>query len=394
MEKSKTASAVFSTFPNMYRLLLLATLVSLEFLPPADFDAQVTRFSLTTEASTDSSLSPLFRELAKANAFFYQGRCDSAEVLYTAQEASAPAYLQEWILTRRSQCRVKAGDWKGAEELLRPHIALSYRTDSLLVEALLADTSFADSARLDSVASRVATAKEPYKTFLRLQQAQILERQKKSKESVKIWLELVGKSGEVKDSAVSALLRLAPDTRNLDFALALCAQGNKRCLPNTNALLKAGKMPKADLPKIWEAQANAYRNLGKNDSAILRYRQLIDSVEAKSGWMQSLVRLLKKRGHKDAKKMDSLFKEKFAYSTERAANLWVEALELEQAGKHKKAIEGFTKLANPKFGKNRYREWARFRVGLIQFKQGHFKSAAQSFRTNAKEVQSAMAHSA
>ena len=51
-----------------------------------------------------------------------------------------------------------------------------------------------------------------------------------------------------------------------------------------------------------------------------------------------------------------------------ANNLWAKGLKFEQAGEYKKAIDTYKRLYDAQFGKNQRRQWAKFRVGFINFK--------------------------
>jgi soluble lytic murein transglycosylase len=74
--------------------------------------------------------------------------------------------------------------------------------------------------------------------------------------------------------------------------------------------------------------------------------------------------------------------------------LWVKALELEQAKEYDKAIETYKRLYDAGFGKHQRRQWAKFRVGFINFKQDKFAEASKIFAEAASENLGLMPRSA
>jgi soluble lytic murein transglycosylase len=178
----------------------------------------------------------------------------------------------------------------------------------------------------------------------------------------------------------------------------MCRKGyNEKCAEKIGSILmnKNSKLDSTKKVNLMVWQAEAWKQQSKIDLAVERYKTLIDSVDYNSLWMQSLLRMLRNIGNKgEARRLDSIFQQKFPHSPENANNLWVKALEYEQAKDYKKAIETYKRLYNPKFGKHSRRQWAKFRVGFINFKEEKYTEAANIFAEAANENLGLMPRSA
>jgi soluble lytic murein transglycosylase len=112
----------------------------------------------------------------------------------------------------------------------------------------------------------------------------------------------------------------------------------------------------------------------KTELNIEQYKKLLDSMDYNAVWMQNMLRIVRNTGNK-----------KEANEMKNANNLWAKALGLEQVEKYNEAIAVYKQLCDPKFGKALGRQWAKFRVGLINFKEGKYAEAADIFAEAAKE---------
>ncbi|HSQ42487.1 MAG TPA: transglycosylase SLT domain-containing protein [Fibrobacteraceae bacterium] len=356
-----------------------------------DYREQVIRKPLLEAAMSDSTQEEGVRNLAKASLFFRANQYDSAYALYRAHQKDIPQ-VEGQLLMRASRCALELGWPDTARALLmsKPSMVKNRpwweQTDRLILESILRDSVFSDSAKLDSVSARIgAKPRTSYLAWLNLQQGQL-------------WLQL-----QVPDSAQASFLRALESRDWRDSALAqlnllankigypkstlertrvvlnLCNAGqDQKCVQEVDSLLTRPDLPAEKRTVLWASQAAALQGMKKLDSAAVRYRWLLDSVELRPGWLQSLMRISRKlRRTREADQLDSLFQQQFPYSSENANNLWVKALELEQDESYVESFLEYAHLKDQKFGRNLRRQWAPFRMGLVWYKQGLFEEAAQ-----------------
>lgn len=289
--------------------------------------------------------------------------------------------------------------------------------DRIRLDMTLESPKIKPKAKADSIEAFLKSyGDDPREPKLRYRKGVLLEQARHFKAAKKAYLYVIAHPSEYGDAAWDALRRireLSP-AESLDekitYANRLCNKGfHTECVVLIDSIfaLDASKAPVRDssqtpelknsedsvlwkLPSstlslktrisLWEHQAAAYRNL-KNDSlAIKTYRFLVDSIEARATWLQSLVRLYRanKMG-KQANQIDSLFQEKFRYTLQNANNIWVRAFELEQKEMFTEAIASYDSLNNPKFKQSNKQKWADFRIALCYFKQGKIDSAITAF---------------
>ena len=139
---------------------------------------------------------------------------------------------------------------------------------------------------------------------------------------------------------------------------------------------------------LWEKRAVTLRTLKRNAESIEQFRYLLDSVEARPLWMQSVLRLLRSHATKNAaeiKRMDSLLHEVNQYSKENANNLWVRGFEYEQEQQYDSALICFKQLTDRRFKNNMKRQWAKFRIGFIYYKQEMWNEAIAAFTEATKD---------
>lgn len=380
-----------------------------EYLPPELFRDRILRRDLALLGSRDSVEEPIYRALMAAAVLYYESKWEDAYKAYAVLRPQAPDRLQGQLLMRMAKCRLEQARYTEVRSLLlswqslRSNLRWWEQADRILLEAILRDPSISNAAKADSVQNRLkATPSASYTRLLRLKRAQLLEAVGDSTGARDMHLALLAAGGSTADSAFRELYRLEPKlgpppklTDQLSYAQHICRKGYHRpCLDKTTRLLElaskdtlaARTIDSTTRILLWSQQAKAWQGLEKNDSAIARYRYLIDSVEYRSGWMQALIRLVRKSGKKgEAARLDSLFQIKFPFSSENANNLWVKALELEQEKKHAEAIAAYSQLTNVKFIESPKRQWARFRIALIYFKDADYTAAAQEFTATANE---------
>ena len=229
-------------------------------------------------------------------------------------------------------------------------------------------------------------------------------------------MQLLTSATAYKDSAFAAIRRLrkvkgAPEslTEKVAYAKMACAKDEiDNCLALLDSIrildsLQVAKKPETALPPpedslqkllppstldmgtrimLWEKRAVVLRSLKREKESIAQFKFLLDSVEARPLWMQSTLRLYRndaKKYAKEIKTMDSLLQEVNRYSKENANNLWVRGFEYEQKEQYDSAIVCFRTLADKKFKNNIKRQWAKFRIGFIYFKQEKWNEAVAAF---------------
>ena len=372
-----------------------------EYLPPELFRDRVLRRDLALLGSRDSVEEPIYRSLMSAAVLYYDHKWDSAYHAYAALRPKVPDRLMGQLLMRMAKCQLEKGRYAESRQLLlgwqslRSNMRWWESADRLLLEGILRDSSITIAAKADSVKARLASNPGPfYAKLLRLRRAQLLEATGDVAGARNMYLELMASGGSTADSAFRELHRLEPKLGppprlpdQVAYAHQLCRKGYHRSCLDYSKKLQIAVPQDSSLNKdagvriqLWTDQAKAWQGLEKNDSAAALYRYLLDSVEYRSNWLQALVRLTRKLNKKEeAARLDSLFQLKYPYSAENANNWWVKSLEYEQAGKHDSAIGGYTLLLDERFKESPKRQWARFRIGLIRFKEQRYNEAAQTF---------------
>ena len=374
-----------------------------EYLPHELFRDRILRRDLALMGSENAQEDPLYRSLMSAAVLYYDGKWDSAYHAYHVLRSKVPENLQGQLLMRQARCRLEQGRYADVRQILmswqslRSNIRWWEQADRILLESILRNPEIKPVAKADSVLVRLHSKPSPsYTRLLRLKRAQLLELSGDTLGAKDMHASLLSSGGSTADSAFRELHRLEPrfgmptqTQEQMAYTQMLCRKGYHRsCIEKTNSLLKSNPktLTKNSVIQLWSDQATAYQGLSKSDSAIQIYQYLLDSIDYRSSWMQAAIRLLRKSGKRsEAARLDSIFQEKFPYSNENANNLWVKALELEQQTKHDSAKATYGLLTDSRFKNSSKRHWARFRIGLIHFKDKQYDSAAVVFRMAADE---------
>ncbi|MCL1967839.1 MAG: transglycosylase SLT domain-containing protein [Fibromonadales bacterium] len=376
----------------------------LELLPPDAFKNEVLRRELALQG-IESAKDSFSKELLRASVFFYDKKWDSAFAIYTPLLEKAPNLLYGPIVIRLARCELERGNIQESRKILlsiksiKSNKNLWDMVDRVLVDGIMRDTAIINSAKKDSLQQRLnaKSSNSAHERFLKLKLAALQEKEKNTAAAVPLYLSLLRPSDQYADSAFGALLRLAPESEDYDFVTTLCRRRHyEKCADKiTSILARKTKPDSAKRIAFMEMRAEAWKQLNKTDLAIEQYKKLLDSVEYNAVWMQNLQKIVRSTGNKkEAKRLDSIFQRKFSFSTENANNLWVKAFELEQAKNYEEAIKVYKKLYDPKFGKHKSRQWAKFRVGFISYKEGKYAEAADIFAESAKEYLGLMPRSA
>ena len=376
----------------------------LEFLPPGVFKNEVLRRELALQGS-ENAIEPFAKELLRAAVFYYDKKWDSAYFAYMPILEKAPDLLYGPLVIRIAKCELERGNIQESRKILLDIKSIKNnknsweQADQVLMDGILLDTLIAQSAKKDSLLQRLKSKPSVnYERVLRLKLAEMHENDKNTKGAIELYFALLRSGGAYLDSAYRALQRLAPGSEDYDFVSILCKRGNnEKCAEKTSSILsnKNSKLDSAKKINLMVLQAEAWKQLGKTDLAIAQYKKLLDSVDYSSAWMQNLLRMVRNAGNKaEAKRLDSIFQKKFPFSAENANNLWVKALEYEQAKDYKKAINTYKQLHDSRFGRHQRRQWAKFRIGFINFKEQKYEEAANIFAEAANENLGLMARSA
>ena len=378
--------------------------IEFERLHPDALKNEVFRKELAMQGSENAKDS-LTKGLLNAAVFYYDKKWDSAYFAYTQLRNKVSNLLYGPLVIRIAKCELERGNIQESRKILLDIKSIKNnrssweRADLILVEGILRDTAIVQKAKKDSLEQRLKSKpSETHRNFLRWKLAVMKEKEKDIKGAMESYFILLKGGGEYGDSAYKAIQRLTPNSEDYDYVRVLCRRGNhEKCAERISSVfekknLKLDSAKKVNL-MLW--QAEAWKQMSKMDLAIEQYKKLLDSVDYNTAWLQSLLRMVRSAGNKkEAKRLDSIFQKKFPYSAENANNLWVKALELEQAKNYKAAIEVYKQLYNPKFGKHRSRQWAKFRVGFINFKEKKYAEAAKIFVESAKDNLGLMPRSA
>jgi soluble lytic murein transglycosylase len=378
--------------------------LELELLTPDAFKNEVLRRELALQG-IESAKDSFSRELLRASVLYYDKKWDSAYSAYMPLLEKAPNLLYGPLVIRIAKCELEKGNIQESRKILlsiksiKSNKNLWEMVDRVLVDGIMRDTTIFHSAKKDSLQQRLnSKSNAGHERFLKLKLAALQEKEKNTAGAVTIYYSLLKSGDQYADSAFWALLRLAPDSEDYDYVTILCRRKyNEKCAEKISSIL-ANKKSKPDSAKrinFMELRAEAWKQLNKTELAIEQYKKLLDSVDYNAVWMQNLLRMVRSTGNKkEAKRLDSIFQRKFPFSAENANNLWVKALELEQAKNYNEAINVYKKLYDPRFGKHRSRQWAKFRVGYINFKDEKYAEAADIFAEAAKENLGLMPRSA
>ena len=408
------------TPPNPYE--------SLEQVPPSQFQDVVVRYDRLKALSVDSLQPKNVRDFARAAQFFYKEQWDSAYFAYDSLRGR-DAQLDGSVILRMAKCLFKSRDYKnmrvvlGLYKNLDQDASFDRAASRLRIEAAMADSTLSDRAHADSL--KVFVEKYPKSddaAALRYRYAQYLEQFKQMKDAKRIYLKLLTSASVYKDSAFAAIRRLrkvrgAPETleEKVAYAKMACAKDNaSECLTLLDSIRILDSMlvslsPEAALPPpedslqknlppssldmatriaLWEKRAVTLRTLKRDEESIKQFKFLLDSVEARPLWMQSILRLYRNnagRYEKEIRKMDASLQDASQFSKENANNLWVKGFEYEQKENYDSAIVCYKTLAHKRFKNNVKRQWAKFRIGFVYFKQEKWNEAIPALIEATKE---------
>ena len=408
------------TPPNPYE--------SLEQIPPSQFQDVVVRYDRLKALSEDKAQPKNVRDFARAAQFFYKERWDSAYFAYDSLRGR-DALLDGSVILRMAKCLFKLRDYKnmrvvlGLYKNLDQDASFARVASRLRIEAAMADSTLSDRAHADSL--KVFVEKYPKSddaAALRYRYAQYLEQFKQMKEAKRIYLRLLTSASNYKDSAFAAIRRLrkvrgAPETleEKVAYARMACAKDNaNECLTLLDSIrildsVLVSLSPEAALPPpedslqkklapssldmgtriaLWEKRAVTLRTLKRDDESIKQFKFLLDSVEARPLWMQSILRLYRNnaaRYEKEIRKMDAALQDANQFSKENANNLWVKGFEYEQKEQYDSAIVCYRTLSHKRFKNNIKRQWAKFRIGFVYFKQEKWNEAIPALIEATKE---------
>ena len=408
------------TPPNPYE--------SLEQIPPSQFQDVVVRYDRLKALSEDKAQPKNVRDFARAAQFFYKERWDSAYFAYDSLRGR-DALLDGSVILRMAKCLFKLRDYKnmrvvlGLYKNLDQDASFDRVASRLRIEAAMADSTLSDRAHADSL--KVFVEKYPKSddaAALRYRYAQYLEQFKQMKEAKRIYLRLLTSASNYKDSAFAAIRRLrkvrgAPETleEKVAYARMACAKDNaNECLTLLDSIrildsVLVSLSPEAALPPpedslqkklapssldmgtriaLWEKRAVTLRTLKRDDESIKQFKFLLDSVEARPLWMQSILRLYRNnaaRYEKEIRKMDAALQDANQFSKENANNLWVKGFEYEQKEQYDSAIVCYRTLSHKRFKNNIKRQWAKFRIGFVYFKQEKWNEAIPALIEATKE---------
>ena len=400
----------------------------LEQVPPAHFQDMVVRQQRLKAISEDSSQPKNVRDFAHAAQFFYKEQWDSSYAAYDLLRGR-DTLLDGAVILRMATAKFKLGDYPMMRSALSAYrnyekdVSFDRAASRLRIEAAMADSSLSDHAHADSL--KVFVEKYPKSddaAALRYRYAQYLEQFKQLKEAKRVYLKLLTSASVYKDSAFMAIRRLrkvrgAPETldEKVAYAKMACAKDNAgECLVLLDSIRILDSMlialsPEAALPppddslqkklppssldmatriNLWEKRAVALRTLKREDESIRQFRFLLDSVEARALWMQSVLRLYRNnagRYEKEIRAMDSTLQDVSQFSKENANNLWVKGFEYEQKEKFDSAVVCYRALSHKRFKNNVKRQWAKFRIGFVYFKQEKWNEAVSAFTDASKE---------
>lgn len=423
--KSNSVPVAFQTTDSMIASMPMDPVnpyVDLEQVAPNRFQDVVVRYERVKAASEDQSLPKDIRDFARAAQYFYKEDWDSAYASYDALRGRDTA-LDGAVILRMAKAKFQLKDFAGMRKALSMNKKLEKnaswdrQASRMRIEAAMADTTLSDHAHADSLKAFIDKyPKTDDASALKYRYAQYLEQFKQQKEAKRIYMQLLTSSTSYKDSAFAAIRRLrkvrgTPESlaEKVAYAKMACAKDEAAsCLSLLDSihildsiqLVKSpesavalpedslqSKLPVSTLDMdtriaLWEKRAVALRGLKREEESIKQFRFLLDSVEMRPLWIQSTLRLLRNNSSKYAKEiktLDSLLTDVSKYSKENANNLWVRGFEYEQNQKYDSAVVCYKQLAHKRFKNNVKRQWAKFRIGFVLFKQEKWNEAVEAF---------------
>lgn len=377
------------------------SLPSQEIIPGNEFQDRVIRFE-RNQQKCDSLPEGTEHDFACAAAAYYSDKFAASLEIYR-KLLGTDSTLDRSILSRIARSQFEEKHFDEARKTLADGDARfagssewAEFSDRIRLDLALEDPAIGPKAKADSIDRFLKNYSDDSRgPRLRYQKGVLLEKAKRYKDAKKAYLYVIAHPSEFGEAAWKSLrdIRAKAPTETLDekivYAGKLCEKGfHEECVALTDSIFAlAGKdtIPSKSKISLIEKRAGAYRQLKKDSLAILSYRFLIDSVEARATWLQSLVRLYRaNKMAREAALIDSLFQDKFRFTTQNANNLWVRAFEYEQKKLFDKAIASYDSLNDPHFKQSDKRKWVLFRIALCYLKQDKIDSAVIAF-TKAKD---------
>lgn len=391
-------------------------------VPGYEFQNKVIRYD-RNQKNCDSLPAGLEKDFACAAAAYYKGSFVKSLAAYK-KLIGKDSSLDKSILSRIARSQFEDKQFAKARETLKlgderfpkddewKEFADRIRLDLTLQESGIKPKAKADSIDvfLKNYGDDESVPRLRYKKGVLLEQAHWFKAAKKA------YLYVIAHPSEYGDQAWEALRRIRSRSiaetldEKITYSSRLCAKGfHEECIAIVDSILAQGEAeaPARDTSKIpnlktsedslnwklapssislktrislWENRANAYKRLKKDTLAIGYYEFLIDSVEPRAGWLQSLARLYRaNRMDSLAQKIDFFFQEKFRYTMQNADNIWVRAFEQEQKGLYDDAISSYDSLTIRQFKNSPKVKWVQFRIALCYLKQNKIDSAIAHF---------------
>jgi soluble lytic murein transglycosylase len=379
------------------------SIISYEQLPPYRFQDRVIRYERSLRAMNDSSLSEEARQFSKAAVFYYSENWDSAFQAYS-QLIKKDSLLERSVLIRMARIRFKQGDITEMRKVLAQGISLEkdeqwqkqswrLRSEAVLMDSTLSENQKADS--LEAFLNKYPRSEEAI--TIRYRYAVFLDHLNKKSKAKKAYLRVLADHSRFSDSAYIAIrnIREISDDETFEEKLAYAKITCKKdyaaeCVDLIDSIFNPKNPPlsKEDKTALLQSKAVALRSLKRDEESIATFKLLLDSIEMKSLWIQSSLRLMRKnptKYKKEIRSLDSILQESKRYSSENANNLWVRGFEHEQNKRFQKAIDSYQKLSHPRFRNNSKRQWAKFRIAFIYYKQGKLEEAEKAFLEAKKE---------
>jgi soluble lytic murein transglycosylase len=379
------------------------SILSYENLPPYRFQDRVMRYERSLKAMNDTTLSEESRQFSKAAVFYYSENWDSAFDAYS-QLIKRDSLLERSVLIRMARIRLKQGNIIEMRNVLAQGASLEKDEEwqkqswRLRSEAVLMDSTLSESQKADSLEAFLNKyPKSEEAITIRFRYAVFLDHLGKKAKAKRAYLRVLADHSRFSDSAYTAIRNIRETSEEESFEEKIaytkitCAKDfAAECVDLIDSIFNPKNPPlsKEDKTSLLQSQAVALRSLKRDEESIATFKLLLDSIEMKSLWIQSSLRLMRKNPAKyknEIKSLDSILQESNRYSPENANNLWVRGFEHEQNNRYDKAINSYQKLAHPRFKNNAKRQWAKFRIAFIYFKQGKYPEAEKAFLEAKKE---------
>lgn len=387
---------VFSSFAS-------DSLENYEKLPPYRFQDRVMRYERSLNAMSDPSLGAMAQAFSEAAALYYSENWDSAFSVYSSL-VGKDSLLERSVLIRMARIRLNQNNIAEMRTVLAKGSHLEQdeqwqkQSWRLRSEAVLLDSSLSESQKADSLeAFLIKYPGSEEAIAIRFRYAVFLDRLGKKSKAKKAYMRVLADNSRYSDSSYIAIrnIREASESETFEekvaYAKITCAKGYaSECVELVDSLLqsKQGSLDVKTKTELWQSKAVSLRSLQREDESIATFRLLLDSIETKSLWMQSSLRLMRKNPKKysrEIKTLDSTLQETNRYSTENANNFWVRGFEHEQNQRYGQAIDSYSALTHPRFRNNPKKQWAKFRIAFVYFKQGKYAEAEKAFLEAKKE---------